>query len=290
MTRIAWIGTGEMGSRMVTRLMDDGHRVAVYNRTARRADSLINRGAVRAATPAEAMSEAEVGFFMVSDAAALEDVASGPQGLGAGAGPGTIVVDMSTTGVGALRILRSTLPRGVGLLDAPVLGSVSEAAAGTLEIYVGGPADTVARVRPLLAAMGNPVHIGPSGAGAAAKLVANFALLSSVALLGEALALADRLDLARSTTWQVLEHSPLAAQATRRRAAIDAQSFPPRFPLSLARKDCELIATATTAAGADCPFVGALQAVFEAAAAAGLGDLDYTAVVSFLAAPGACPA
>src|SRR5262245_15294632 len=146
---------------------------------------------------------------------------------------------MSTVGPAAIVRLASRLPDGAGLVDAPVLGSTAEAAAGQLILLVGGAAPTVERLRPL-ATLGEVVYVGPTGSGAAAKLMANAALLGSVALLGETLAIAA-LGLSRDTAWRVLARTPLAAQAERRRSSIDADSYPPRFALSLAAKDAGLI-------------------------------------------------
>ncbi len=88
---------------------------------------------------------------------------------------------------------------------------------------------------------GELVHLGPAGTGAAAKLIANFALLGTIGLLGEALAVADGLGLPREVTWRVLDRTPLAAQAARRRLAIESAVFAPRFALALAGKDAALV-------------------------------------------------
>jgi 3-hydroxyisobutyrate dehydrogenase/2-hydroxy-3-oxopropionate reductase len=102
-----------------------------------------------------------------------------------------------------------------------VLGSRSEAEAGTLQIFVGATPEQYERWSPLLASLGTPHHVGPQGAGAAAKLVANSTLFATVGALAEALALAQRLGLSREAAYEVLAASPLAAQAERRREAIE---------------------------------------------------------------------
>jgi 3-hydroxyisobutyrate dehydrogenase/2-hydroxy-3-oxopropionate reductase len=134
----------------------------------------------------------------------------------------------------------------------------------------------------LLSPLGQVVHVGPSGAGAAAKLVANFALMGSVTLLAETLALADATGLDRDTAWRVLETTPLAAQARRRRAAIETGSFPPRFALRLASKDAGLIVEAARDGGVE-PRIGAAVAAWLAGAVDdGLGDQDYTALLGHI--------
>lgn len=236
MARVAFIGLGGMGSRMARRLVEAGNELTVWNRTRERAGAL---GAVVAATPAEAVAGAEVAITMVADPAALAAVTEGPEGVAAGARQGTTVIEMSTVGPAAIRRLAQVLD--ADLLDAPVLGSLSEAEAGTLTVFVGGDEEVFARRRGLLEVLGKPLYVGPSGSGAAAKLVANSTLFTTIVALGEALALADALGLSRERAFEVLAPTPLGAQAERRRAAIESGEFPARFPLRLARKDAGLI-------------------------------------------------
>jgi 3-hydroxyisobutyrate dehydrogenase/2-hydroxy-3-oxopropionate reductase len=165
------------------------------------------------------------------------------------------------------------------LVDAPVLGSLEAAASGTLVIFVGGAGNEVERLRPLLAEIGTPIHVGGPGAGAAAKLVANSTLFGMITVLGEAVALADGLRLERGAAFEVLEHTPLAAQAERRRDAISERNYPKRFALSLARKDAALIAEAARAAGVALPVVAAASGWLTAAEQSGAGGNDYTAVL-----------
>lgn len=267
MTRVAVIGLGEMGSRVARRLLDAGHDLTLWNRTRERAEAL---GVRVADTPAQAVAEAEVAITMVADPTALAAVTEGPEGVAAGVQAGATVIEMSTVGPAAIERLAGVLD--AELLDAPVLGSVSEAVAGTLSIFVGGDQDVFARQRGLLEVLGRPLYVGPSGSGAAAKLVANSTLFNTIAALGEALSLADALGLSRETAFEVLVPTPLGAQAERRRASIESGEFPPRFPLRLARKDAELIADL----GLDLRLVEAARSWL---AEAGDGDQDYSAVL-----------
>jgi 3-hydroxyisobutyrate dehydrogenase-like beta-hydroxyacid dehydrogenase len=170
----------------------------------------------------------------------------------------------------------------VPLLDAPVLGSLAEAEAGELKIFVGGPESVVERWTPLLSSLGSPIHVGPLGAGAAAKLVANATLFGTLTLLGEALALADRLGLERGSTYEVLAATPVAGQAERRRDAVETGDYPVRFSLSLARKDADLIAEAAARSGADLRLAAAAGSWLADAANAGWGDRDYAAVIAHI--------
>jgi HAD superfamily hydrolase (TIGR01450 family) len=276
---VAVVGLGAMGSRVAARLLDAGHEVTVWNRSHGRLSQLVNRGASAAATPAEAALRAEVLITMLGDPSALRSVAEGWLGIAAGARPPLTVVEMSTVGPAAVARLASVLPAGTGLLDAPVLGSRAEAESGSLVIFMGGPAELAERITPLLTVLGSVIHTGPLGSGAAAKLVANAAVFGTVGMLGETISLAQALGMPPDTAYRVLAATPLAAQAARRRPAIEAGEYAPRFALSLARKDARLINEAAAAAGADLRLMAAVETWLADAERAGLGDRDYTAML-----------
>lgn len=280
MGTVAVLGLGGMGSRIAQRFLDAGHDVVLWNRTSERMARLEGLGAVPAGSPADAAGRADVVVTMVSDPAALRAVSEGPAGVAAGITGATTLVEMSTVGPAAISRLASALPPGTGLLDAPVLGSFAEAESGSLRIFVGGPASLVERWTPLLSALGSPVHVGPLGAGAAAKLVANSTLFGALGILGEALALADGLGLSRDATFEVLAATPLAAQAERRRGQIETGEYPTRFTLSLARKDVDLILEAAASTGVDLRLVAAARTWLAEAEDAGWGDRDYAAVLA----------
>ncbi|HEV2089106.1 MAG TPA: NAD(P)-dependent oxidoreductase [Cryptosporangiaceae bacterium] len=282
MTTVAFLGVGAMGGRMAGRLLQAGHQVQVWNRTPARADRLAELGAVVAATPADAASRAEVVVTMVADPAALRAVTEGPTGVAAGVAPSSTVIEMSTVGPAAVSRLASVLPAGVGLLDAPVLGSLSEVESGSLRVFVGGPAPLVERWTPLLNVFGSPVHVGPLGAGAAAKLVANATLLGVLGVLGEALALARGLGLSNDTAFDVLSATPLGAQAERRREAVETGAYPKRFTLSLARKDADLVVEAARGAEVDLRLAAAVRTWFADAEHDGRADQDYSAVLAHI--------
>jgi HAD superfamily hydrolase (TIGR01450 family) len=281
-TRVGFIGLGSMGGRLARRLLDAGHGLVVWNRTRAKAQPLEAAGAGLAETPADVAAEAEVVLTMVTGPAALRAVVEGPDGIASAIAGPTTLIEMSTVGPAAVSRLASLLPEGVGLLDAPVLGSVSEAESGSLAIFVGGPASLVQRWVPLLSTLGRPLHVGPLGTGAASKLVANSTLFDTLGALGEAIALAQGLGLSRETTYDVLATTPLAAQAQRRREAIETGRYPPRFPLSLALKDARLIHEAADDAAIDVRLTNAAATWLAEAHAAGWGDRDYTALLAMI--------
>jgi 3-hydroxyisobutyrate dehydrogenase len=276
MTAVAVVGLGAMGSRIARRFLDAGHDdVVVWNRAASKADELVAAGAVAASSPADAARRSDALITMVTGPEALDAVVGGPEGIVAAASPSTTVIQMSTVGPHATARVAAALAEGTAFLDAPVLGSLSEVEAGTLTVFAGGPEELVRAWEPLLSILGHVVHVGEVGAGSAAKLVANATLVGTIALLGESIALADRLGLARDITFDVLAATPLAAQAERRRPAIESGEYPPRFGLSLARKDADLV----LAAAEDLRVVRAAREWLVAAEHAGHGDDDYSAVL-----------
>lgn len=282
MAKVALLGLGGMGSRMAARLLDAGHQVVVWNRTPDRARDLVDHGATPAHTPADAAARADLVITMLADPAALRAVTEGSEGVIAGVSAGTTLVEMSTVGLEAVHRLSTVLPEGVGLLDAPVLGSVSEAESGSLRIFVGGPDALVQRWAPVLSALGEPFHVGPFGAGAAAKLVANSTLFGTLAVLGEALALAQGLGLPRDVAFQVLSATPIGSQADRRRPAVESGHFPLRFAMSLAHKDADLVTGAAGAAGLNLPVAAAARDWVAAAVEAGRGADDYSSVLAHI--------
>lgn len=280
MARLAFCGLGQMGEPMATRLLEAGHDLVVWNRTAERAQPLVDRGARRAGSPAEAAASAEATMTMLATPQALEEVAFGENGLAAGLREGATLVEMSTVGPDVVRGLAQQLPAGVDVLDAPVLGSVSEASEGTLQVFVGGAEPVFERWRPVLEQLGRPVHFGPLGAGAAMKVVANSTLGALMAALGEALALADALGLEEAAVLDALTGSPIGASVKSKRERITSREYPPRFKLSLAVKDLRLVTDVAEKAGVELRLAPAVRAWLEAADGAGLGDLDYSAVIA----------
>ena len=280
MTTLAVCGLGQMGAPAAGRLLDAGHQVVVWNRTEERARPLVEKGARVASSPADAATSAEAIFTVLATPAALEEVAFGDDGLAAGLGAGKTLIEMSTVGPEVVRDLARRLPRGVEVLDAPVLGSVPQATAGTLQIFVGGSKELLERWRPVLALLGQPVRFGPLGAGAAMKLVANATLGVLITGLAEALILADVEGLDQAQVLDALAQSPIGATVKSKRSNVESGTYAPNFKLSLAVKDLRLVTEAAQRAGVQLRLAPAAQAWLEAADDAGLGALDYSAVIA----------
>jgi 3-hydroxyisobutyrate dehydrogenase/2-hydroxy-3-oxopropionate reductase len=279
MARVAVVGLGAMGSRIARRFLDAGHELTVWNRDAARAEPLVAAGASAAQTPAEAARQAKAVVTMVADPEALASVTEGPDGAAAGLVRGSVLVQMSTVGPRSLERLAAVVPEP-SLLDAPVLGSIGEVEAGSLRVFAGGQAELVERWTPLLETLGTVLRVGPVGAGTAAKLVANSTLVGVVGLLGEALALGTALGLPAEVAFDVLEATPLGEQAKRRRPAFESGEYPPRFSLSLARKDADLILDAAAQRELDLRLATAAREWLADAERSGRGADDYSAVLA----------
>ncbi|CAJ0722587.1 MULTISPECIES: NAD(P)-dependent oxidoreductase [Ralstonia] len=171
MTRIAFIGLGNMGTPMVQHLIAAGHTVRAYVRRPEAADNARTLGAEPCNTPAEAARDAEVIFTNVTSTADVESVLLGPDGVIHGAPRGAVCIDHSTISAVATRRIAADLEAaGLEFLDAPVSGGTAGAQKATLSIMVGGKAEVLERVRPLLQLLGTTItHVGGHGAGQVAK-------------------------------------------------------------------------------------------------------------------------
>jgi len=282
MATLAFCGLGVMGLPMATRLAAAGHQVRVWNRTPSRDAGAVANGAVAAATPAEAARDADAAITMLAGPESLDEVVFGPEGLAATLRPGAALIDMSTVGPDAIRALNERLAGRVAVLDAPVTGSAPHAAAGTLRIMVGATAEEFARWREVLTPLGEPVHVGPPGTGAAVKLVVNSATAALTSLLAEALALADRLGVDERAALDALAASPMGIIVERTREKIETGSYPPAFKLALAAKDLGLAVGLAADRGLELRLAQAARSRLQAADRDGLGELDFSAVVAHL--------
>lgn len=190
--KIALIGTGLMGLPMSRNLLKAGHALTVWNRTTARAEPLVRDGAVIAGSAAQAVDGAEFIITMLSDGFASGALVDDPD-VQAALAPGAIWIDMSSTKPEHAREQAGVLSAlGHGHLDAPVSGGTKGAEAGTLAIMVGGAAETFDAARPVLEAMGRPVHVGPSGSGQLSKLANQTIVAVTIAAVAEAMLLVER--------------------------------------------------------------------------------------------------
>ena len=191
---VGLLGCGRMGSAMARALAAGGYEVVAWNRSPGPAAELAAAIGGRAvATPADVARAADVCVSMLADGAAVDAVYGGPDGLLAGAHPGSVFADASTVAPATLRAhAAAAAAAGAGLLDTPVSGSVGLAQSGTLTIMVGGDAADLARARPVLDTLAATVfHMGPLGTGAAMKLAVNTVIFGLNQAVAESVRLAE---------------------------------------------------------------------------------------------------
>jgi 3-hydroxyisobutyrate dehydrogenase len=188
-TRIGWIGTGVMGRWMCQHLMTKGYAASVYNRTRERARPLLDAGAAWADSPRAVAERSDVVFAIVGFPRDVREVFLGTAGALAGSRAGMVLVDMTTSEPSLAReICEAAQAKGVGSVDAPVSGGDVGARNATLSIMVGGEAETVEAVRPLLECLGKTiVHQGPAGAGQHTKMVNQVLIATNMIGVCEAL-------------------------------------------------------------------------------------------------------
>jgi 3-hydroxyisobutyrate dehydrogenase len=200
-TRLGWIGTGVMGASMCGHLMKAGYPMTVYSRTRAKAEPLLEAGASWANSPREVAEASQIVFSIVGFPTDVREALLGDEGALAGAGPGSILVDMTTSQPTLAREIAERAQRkSVGALDAPVSGGDIGAREARLSIMVGGDAATVAAVMPCFQVMGKTIlHQGPAGAGQHTKTVNQILIATNMIGVSEALLYAYRagLDLNR---------------------------------------------------------------------------------------------
>jgi 3-hydroxyisobutyrate dehydrogenase-like beta-hydroxyacid dehydrogenase len=281
MAHLGFVGLGLMGSRIVKRLLNAGHTVTGYNRTRSKAQSLIEVGMQWADSPRQVAEAAEITFSMVSDTAALSLIAEGPDGILAGLAPGKIYVDMSTVSPRLTRELAAKVTAtGARMLEAPVSGSIPAAEGGTLIFFVGGEAETLEMVRPILEILGQKiVHVGINGQGVSMKIAINLNLATQLLSLFESLLLAERSGIPRQAALDALLNSVAASPAMKYRAPF-IFNMPDEvwFSVAMMQKDLQLALELSRELRVPLPSVALANEMLSAARALGYGEEDFAAL------------
>jgi 3-hydroxyisobutyrate dehydrogenase-like beta-hydroxyacid dehydrogenase len=281
--RIGFVGLGAMGGAMAGHLVKSGYTVTGYDVSAERVEAAVRAGVVRAASPAAAAGAAEIVLSSLPHPAAVRDAYLGADGVLAGAGPGTTLVDLSTVDPDTWKaIATAAAARGLDCLDAPVSGGPVEAASGGLVFLVGGEPAVLERCRPLFAALGSEIHhVGPLGAAQIVKIVNNVMTMGNVAVAAEAMVLGVKAGLDPQRLFDILSTSGgRSHHFLKRFPNVLAGDFAPRFSIALSRKDLGLAARLAESLGVPMLTTSTVRQVYEAAAAAGLDDQDMAAVTA----------
>jgi 3-hydroxyisobutyrate dehydrogenase len=283
--KVAVLGLGIMGAGMARQLVAKKFDVTVWNRDSAKTVALAAAGARVAATPAMAAAGADIVLAMLANDDASRSVWLGENGALAAMRAGAVAIESGTLTVEWIRELAAAAKdRGIAFLDAPVTGSKAQAESGALSFLVGGPAELLDRVRPVLNAMGgNIVHLGDTGSGATMKLINNFLCGVQVASLAEAIAMAERSGLDARQAAAVLSGgapgSPLVKMVAQR--MLD-RAYEPNFFIPLMAKDLSYAHKTFALAGIDLASAVAARARFVDAERAGMGQKDIAAIVERL--------
>ncbi|WP_341669231.1 NAD(P)-dependent oxidoreductase [Alcaligenes sp. SDU_A2] len=284
--KIGFCGLGLMGQPMVRRLLQAGHQVRVWNRSADKARELVQAGALWCDSPAAMAGECEIVMLCVFDAQAVHDVVLGEQGLAQARGTLRIVVDHSSIAPRATREMAASLQEHCGAqwLDAPVSGGVGGAEQGTLAIMVGGCAQALEQVRPVLSVYSQRVTLmGPVGAGQVTKLCNQTIVATTLTAIAEALSLARDNDVDAALLSQALGGGwadsvllqlfvPRMTQGTEQvKATIDTML-----------KDLDTVADLARSSYTTMPVAHAAQQTYRAGHRLGIGARDVAEIVKVL--------
>jgi len=279
---VGFIGLGIMGSPMAANLCAAGLRVVGYTRTRARAEALAGFGLRVGDDIAGTVEGADVVITMLPDSPDVQDVMLGPAGVLGSAKPGAVLIDMSTIKPDVARaVAAEAASRGLRFLDAPVSGGEQGAIDAQLSIMVGGDANTVAEVMPVLERLGTRVvHVGSVGAGQTVKAANQLIVAGTLELVAESLVFLQAHHVDTDAAISVLEAGLAGSTVLSRKArSMIAGQFAPGFRIALHDKDLGIFTSAAREVGSASP-IGALVAQLMASAhAQGDGDLDHSALL-----------
>ena len=285
MKTVGYIGLGLMGKPMARNIMKAGYPVVVHNRSRGKVQELVAEGATEAFTPAEVAAQCDVVFTNLPDSPDVELVALGKDGIIEGAREGMIFVDNSTIKPATARMIAEKLTaKGVRSLDAPVSGGDIGAIKGTLSIMVGGPADALEEVMPILEAMGKSItHVGDTGAGQIAKAANQIMVAAQMVALGELLILAQKAGADPQKVVQAIQGG--AAQCwtlDNKPQRLFAGNRQPGFKAYMQAKDLNIVMETARTYGVPVPGTAVNTQLFNAMLENDMAEHDNSAVVAII--------
>jgi len=282
---VGFIGVGNMGNPMAANVLKAGFPMTVFDLNPKAMENLVQAGARRAGSAAEVVDASQVVLTSLPASPDVEAIYLEPGGLVERAKPGTILIDLSSVLPSTPRKIEpQAKKRGVHFLEAPVSGGVTGARAATLAIMVGGDAGPLKQAEPVLRAMGpNIFHVGPAGAGNTVKAINNMmACVNSLAMM-EGVVLGVKAGLDPMIVYEVVKASSGGSKALERiPTALVPRKFEPGFKVQLMNKDLDTFNTIARELHVPVSFSNVAQRYQQAALAAGLADMDTSAVVQII--------
>jgi 3-hydroxyisobutyrate dehydrogenase-like beta-hydroxyacid dehydrogenase len=278
--KIGFVGLGAMGFGIVKRLLAAGHTMTGWNRTAAKAEPLIEIGMHWADSPREVAKQSEVVFAIVTDATAVRAVALGPDGVISGLAEGGIFLDMSTIAPHDSRAIAAEFSEaGLTMLDAPISGSPITLEAGSASLMVGGNESAFERVKPVLLDIGaKALYIGESGTAVQMKLAVNLVLMVEVIAFGEGIALAEKGGVEREIAVEAMLNSVAASPVLGYRGPFILEGRMPEVPLAdvnLQQKDMLLVLELGRKMGSPVPLAAAANEMMNACRGLGIDHRDF---------------
>ena len=281
MTRIGFAGLGAMGAGIARRLHEAGYDVVCWNRTKERAEPLLEAGMGWADTPRELTASVDVLFTMLTNTAAVEATADGPDGVIAGLREGMVWADISTIAPDAsVAMAERVRAAGAWFLDCPVSGSPATLAAGQMSVMVGGERAAFERIEEVLHAIGPKVtYIGPNGQAILTKVAINLALVVSVTALAEGVALVEKAGVDRAAVVDAVLKSVIASPVLGYRAPLLVEDTDVFADVELQQKDLVLAQELARRLGMAVPTCAATTEMLNAARSSKRADRDFVVSV-----------
>ncbi len=283
--KIGWIGLGNMGQPMSTRLLEAGYSVTVYNRNKDKAAAVVQAGAKLVSSPKEAAVGADVVFTMIADNAALEAVTMGENGAIAGLQPGAILVDMSTVEpIGSSKVNAAVEAKGCKFLRAPVTGSTVLAKAGTIGILCSGDSAAYEKTLELFKILGKAqFYLGSGEEARYMKIALNMMIGTSMQMFAESLVLGVKAGLDRKQMIDVICGSVVGSPFINYKAKPLAEgNYAPAFSTRLMEKDFDLALGMAKTQGVPLPVTAIVRQSLCAAHNTGKADMDFSSVTLLL--------
>jgi 3-hydroxyisobutyrate dehydrogenase-like beta-hydroxyacid dehydrogenase len=279
--RVGFGGLGAMGAGIARRLIDAGYDVVGWNRTKEKAEPLIEAGMGWAATPRELAASVDVLFTMLTDTAAVEAVADGPDGVLAGLRQGAVWADVSTIAPDASVALADRVrAAGASFLDCPVSGSPATLAAGQMSVMVGGDRAAFERIEDVLRAIGPKVtYIGPNGQAILTKVAINLALVVAVTAFAEGVALVEKAGVDREAVVDAALKSVIASPVIGYRAPLLVDDTDVFADVDLQQKDLVVAQELARRLGMAVPTCSATSEMLNAARSSSTADRDFVVSV-----------